>query len=100
MVKVYFAGDVFTSSCGVDHNVYMPDGAVIHTVQRGTPIGNPEKKNNDWYPADPMFEKWAKGLTVHDIATAAGVAWSNSKDRKSYKTRGSKRGSIPALFLC
>jgi hypothetical protein len=36
---VYCAGEIFTTSPDVIHNVYMSDGAVIHTVKHGHSIG-------------------------------------------------------------
>lgn len=63
-VRTYREGEVFTSEPYVDHNVFMPPGAVIHTVQHGEPIGNPDRKGNDWWPAPEAFDQWSKQLDI------------------------------------
>ena len=70
---IYRPGEVFTSAIGIDHNVYMAPFSVIHTVQHGRPIGNPNKKGNDWYDADPLFDAWTKSLTVEEMARLTGT---------------------------
>ncbi len=60
VIRTYKTGDVFTSAIGVDHNIYISKGTVIHTVQYGTPVGNPEKNGRDWYPASEKFNEWTK----------------------------------------
>ena len=72
-VTVYRSGEIFTCGPGVDHNVFLPEGGVIHTIQYGKPIGNPDKKGNDWYAASPDFDIWSKALTIKGIADHAGV---------------------------
>jgi hypothetical protein len=57
-------GRVFTSEPGIDHNVFLPAGAVIHTVQHGHAVGNPEKKNNDWFPSSAEFDEWSKSIGI------------------------------------
>lgn len=64
-------GALFTSRTGIDHNVYMPSGAVIHTVKHGIPVGNPLKKGNDWFDADPAFDRWTKSLPEAVLLNAA-----------------------------
>lgn len=61
------AGEVFTAEPGIDHNVYVPRDAVIHTVQHGTPVGNPLKEGNDWYPSPDDFDSWSKSITEQEI---------------------------------
>ena len=80
VVHVYWPGNIFTAEPGVDHNVYMPRGAVIHTVQHGTPVGNPEKNGNDWYPATEAFDRSTKALSVVDMLRYAGVTEARIKE--------------------
>lgn len=70
---VYVPGGIFTSRQYVEHNILMPRGAVIHTVQHGRPIGNPDKNGNDWYPASADFDAWTKSLTIEGICKELGV---------------------------
>lgn len=73
VVRVHFAGDVFTSQPNIDHNVYLPPGAVIHTVQYGEAVGNPDRGGHDWYPADEAFDAWSKSLGLSAVARLADV---------------------------
>jgi oxalate decarboxylase/phosphoglucose isomerase-like protein (cupin superfamily) len=66
-VDIYRPSELITSSLLQHHNVYLPAGAVIHTVKHGSPVGNPDKKWNDWYPAHSDFDTWTKGLDEQDI---------------------------------
>ena len=34
-IRIYREGDVFTAPSSVIHNIYMPKGAVIHTIKHG-----------------------------------------------------------------
>lgn len=61
MVTVHEAGDVFTTELGQDHNVYLPSGAVIHTVKHGKTDGGP-----DWH-ASPKLDALTKHLSETDI---------------------------------
>jgi hypothetical protein len=72
-VRLYLPGAIFTSEPGVDHNVFLPRGAVIHTVQHGTPVGNPERNGNDWFPSSVGFDLWSKSLGVRDMLRYAGL---------------------------
>ena len=65
-VKVYLPGKVVTTRPRLEHNVYMPQGAVIHTVKHGVEVQNPEK-GADWYPAGKIFNAWSKGLSEADL---------------------------------
>ena len=60
---IYQAGGVVSSQPGEHHNVYLPAGAVIHTVKHSDAIGNPEKGGADWYEADSDFDAWTKGVS-------------------------------------
>ncbi len=51
---------------GEHHNVYLPAGAVIHTIKTGHPVGNPNRKMNDWWP-DEGLDEASKKLTEEDI---------------------------------
>jgi len=73
VVGIFGKGAVVTSRPLIDHNVYLPAGSVIHTVQHGKAVGNPENKNNDWYAADTAFDEWSKGLTLENIACMTNV---------------------------
>jgi len=60
-VDYHCIGDVVSSVVNKAHNVWMSPGAVIHTVKAGEPVGNPDKKGNDWWPA-PALDAWSKSL--------------------------------------
>ncbi len=74
ILRVYRSGGVVSSQPGEQHNVYLPQGAVIHTVKHSDAIGNPEKGGADWYDADPDFDAWCKGIDeqyMREIEAAA-----------------------------
>jgi hypothetical protein len=60
---------------GEAHNIYLPPHAVISTVKSGEPVGNPEKKGNDWWPQDRL-DGWSKRFTTVEtiLAEASRVA--------------------------
>ncbi|MEX0664740.1 MAG: hypothetical protein WD598_08215 [Acidimicrobiia bacterium] len=53
-------GDIVTTRPGISHNVYLPAGAVIHTVKHGP--GEPD----DWHE-DLALDHETKRLTEDDI---------------------------------
>lgn len=61
--KLYYPGKGVDSVCtfgpNVRHNVFLFPGSMIYTVKHGEPIGNPEKKENDWWPAEKHFSEWS-----------------------------------------
>ena len=62
-IVVYKPGEVVSSEPGTAHNVFLPTGAVIHTVKHGVAVGNPDKGAADWWPADDGFDRWTKNLS-------------------------------------
>ncbi len=52
---------------GLGHNVYLPADAVILTVKTGVPVGNPEKKGNDWWPDEVLDAQTKQFVTEADI---------------------------------
>lgn len=66
-VRLLSAGDVITAIPGQQHNVYLFEGTVIHTVKDGISVGNPEKGGADWYPATEDFDRLTKSLSEEDI---------------------------------
>ncbi len=68
---MYRTGDIFTSMPDIDHNVYVSNGSVFHTVQYGTSVGNPERDGKDWYFAGDEFDEWTKSLSLADIEKIA-----------------------------
>ena len=48
------------------HNLYLPAGAVINTFKIGTPVGNPDRKGNDWWPHD-MLDSESKALSEKEL---------------------------------
>jgi len=63
--------ETITFKSGESHNIYLPVGAIIHTVKTGTPIGNPEKKGNDWWPDYKLDEASKKFVTEYAVKDAA-----------------------------
>lgn len=57
------ANDSLMFQPGVEHNIYLPAGAVIFTIKTGTPVGNPEKKGNDWW-SDDKLDTVSKALST------------------------------------
>lgn len=53
-------GMTITIKPGDSHNVALARGAVMSTLVFGEPVGNPDKKGNDWWPADEEFDRWMK----------------------------------------
>lgn len=60
-LRVYKNGEVFTTEPGKAHNVYMPAGAVIHTIKHGD-CSDPK----DWI-ASPELDALTKSLTEEEI---------------------------------
>lgn len=48
-------GETIKFAPGVPHVVLLGPNAKITTVLFGTPVPNPERKGEDWWPADNMF---------------------------------------------
>jgi len=51
---------------GEAHNIYLPTGAVIHTIKTGVPVGNSDRKMNDWWP-ESLLDADSKELSEEDI---------------------------------
>lgn len=60
-ITVYRSGDIFTTEPFVVHNIYLPSGAVIHTVKHGL------AKGKDWFGNEEL-NKMTKSLNETDIA--------------------------------
>lgn len=60
-------GDTVSSNPGAAHNVYLYAGTTIGVFVYGEPVGNPDKKGNDWWPAQDDFDAWSKSLSEADI---------------------------------
>ena len=64
-IRILSPGHIVTTRPGVRHNVYMPGGAVIHTVKHGIGVGE------DKEPA-PLLTTWCKSLesesAIHEMA--------------------------------
>lgn len=56
-------GCIVTTSVGREHNVYLPEHAVIHTVKHGA-----KSAEADWHPAERL-DRLTKCLTNVDIDT-------------------------------
>ena len=63
---VYHEGESFKTNPGEAHNVYMPSGAVIHTIKHGELTGQ-----KDWF-ASPELDVLTKGLNEAQIWDRAG----------------------------
>ena len=59
-IRVLKAGAVVTTQPHVSHNVYLPQGAIVHTVKHGE--GSP----GDWHSA-PELDAATKHLSVDEI---------------------------------
>ena len=60
-IEVYRTGESFMTKPGEAHNVYMPSGAVIHTIKHGQLTGQ-----KDWF-ASPELDELTKGLNEIQI---------------------------------
>jgi hypothetical protein len=65
LFRICEAGEVFTTTPGVPHNVYLPKGAVIHTVKHGDVIPD------DWFACLELDEA-TKPLTEEAILSIKG----------------------------
>jgi mannose-6-phosphate isomerase-like protein (cupin superfamily) len=45
------AGELITFGSGQEHLILLSPGAVVLTTLMGNPVGNPERENQDWWPA-------------------------------------------------
>jgi hypothetical protein len=69
-LRRWVKGESF-SFCNEPHNIYLPAGAIIHTTKvAGRPVGNPERKNTDWWP-DYVLDKWSKAFSEEKLLLAA-----------------------------
>jgi hypothetical protein len=59
--RIMRPGDVYTTRPGISHNVYLPAGAVIHTVKHGDAT-----EENDWY-SDELLDSKTKNLSEEQI---------------------------------
>lgn len=50
------AGDSISFNPPVPHMVLLGAHTIIKTLQFGDPIGNPDRKNDDWWPLIPELE--------------------------------------------
>lgn len=66
-IKIYQSGDVFTTKPGQARNVYMPAGAVVHTVKHADC-----SLEKDWF-ASPVLDEKTKRLDEVDIFRLAGA---------------------------
>jgi len=58
-------GKAVTTRIGIVHNVYLPRGAVIHTVKHGI------AQQKDWIPSDD-FDKMTKPLSEQELLKIVG----------------------------
>jgi hypothetical protein len=65
LIKICKPGEMFTSMPGIPHNVYMPAGAVIHTVKHGDC-----SIKKDWF-ANPELDELVNHLTEENIRQRA-----------------------------
>ncbi len=56
------SGDTIVFRPGVPHSVLLGPGAIISTQLFGEPVGNPDRKNNDWWPVSDEYTESAKTL--------------------------------------
>lgn len=67
-LALYRAGEVVTTEINQSHNIFMPTGAVIHTVKHGD-CSTP----NDWF-ASPDLDAKTKHLTEEAILSLVAVS--------------------------
>ncbi len=70
MLTLYKEGEIYSTEAGVVHNVYLPAGAVIHTVKHG-----PAAKG-DWHGATPAanaLNEQTKGILESQIKARASM---------------------------
>jgi|GEM_PF-3201767 len=66
-------GETFEVQPCTQHTVMTGPNAQFLTFIEGTPVPNPDKNGNDWWPADEKFTPWALSQTVDTVAAATGV---------------------------
>lgn len=64
-IQVYRPNQLLMTEPRVSHNVYLPAGAVIHTVKHGV------ASESDWHP-DAEFDRITKSITEDEITRMAG----------------------------
>lgn len=69
-IEILRPGMTLTSTSGEEHNVYLPAGAVIHTIKFGEKVANQNRGNNDWWPASQEFDEASKALGENDLLPA------------------------------
>lgn len=63
-IKVYRQGDILTVNTNIIHNVYLPKGAVTHTIKHGT------TEDVDWIACEE-FDKKTKNLSEDEILSVS-----------------------------
>jgi hypothetical protein len=69
VVRIVHAGEIVTTRPGITHNVYLSDGAIIHTVKHGTAIGPDREAGID----GPAFDLRTKALDTEDKIRATSI---------------------------
>lgn len=54
-------GEMVEIALQTPHNVFLEEGTKILTFLLGEPVGNPERKGNDWWP-DEDVDEWSKSF--------------------------------------
>jgi len=99
-LSVLRIGDVITTEPFIAHNVYLPSGAVIHTVKHGY------SQEKDWF-GDKELDKKTKHLTEDDIAKLVSMGNSVKDDINPkfdsyvaiYNNLDNLLWRIPSLFI-
>jgi hypothetical protein len=66
VIRIHRENDAFMTEPEVHHNIYMPSGAVIHTVKHGDCSIQP-----DWFPS-PVLDELTKQMGETEMFKRAG----------------------------
>jgi len=75
-ISVYRSGELFTTQPNFVHNVYLPAGAVIHTVKHGAAAGQDRVEDE----TTERFDEMTRGLTEEQIEREAGMMANGKPD--------------------
>ena len=97
-IAIVQTGEEFTTEPFVTHNVYLPAGAVIHTVKHGA------TNENDWF-SDIEFDKATKHLSEEEIMRLSNNTVGKELDGRFasyaaiYNNLDNLLWRIPSLFI-
>jgi|GEM_PF-3193128 len=72
-VQKFNKSKIVSFAPGLQHNIYLPEGALIHTIKTGKAVSNPDKQSGaDWWEAEDL-DVWTKTRDSEAAVTKAAL---------------------------